>query len=68
MIECLPESYDKRLTNHLKYRTNEPVIGFNGLKYLNSFALFQVILFNLFKFLNIKSFFKLRYILSMFIQ
>jgi len=52
MIECLPESYDKRLTNHLKYRTNEQVIGFNGLKYFNSFALFQVILFNLFKFFS----------------
>lgn len=42
MIGHLPESYDKRLLNHLKHRLNEPVVGFNTLKYSNSFALFQV--------------------------
>lgn len=44
MISYLPNSYDKRLANHLKYRLSEPVIGFSSLRYSNSFALFQVCL------------------------
>jgi hypothetical protein len=44
MVNYFPESYDKRLSNHIKSRLSERLVGFSALKYSNSFALFQVIM------------------------
>ena len=42
LIGYLPDSYDRRLSNHLEYRLSRPMLGFDVIQFQNSFAMFQV--------------------------
>ena len=42
LIRYLPDSYDRRLSNHLEYRLNRPMLGLDVVQSHNSFTMFQV--------------------------